>query len=182
MTHYFQSPPDKERLYLDVIQNKTLTCRFRYTVSRQTHSKEVPGTLSEEQSHIITKDDPIRADLSAMLNSTSTEPVMLPLLFPKFVKVRTGNMKPAYQLTAGTVNDDDPKNYRNLSLKLHSNADGLVGTNATSLWWEVNEECDDRLYKNVISKLPYSDCNQLVMYLFNDKIFPQGISSVAAGG
>lgn len=161
---------------LDIEQNKPLTTRFRYTVSRKTHSKEVPGVLSEEKSRVIKPDDPIRNDLSKLLQTNDTSAAELVNMLPKFVKVKTSDMKPIHQLTKYADRDDDELNYRNLSIRLYT-------TNATATWWEVREECKDEMYDKVIKTLPHgADCTSLVMYLFNDKIFPQSLSSVAAGG
>lgn len=179
-----QSPPDRERLITDIEQNITLTTRFRYTVSRKTHSKEVPGILSEEKSRVIKPDDPVRSDLLKLLNnngstlnnnnSTSAE---LAFMFPKFIKVKTNDMKPIHQLTKTAYNDENDLNYRNISIRLHTTTD------STSTWWEVKEKCGDPMYIDIIRKLPHGEnCTSLVMYLFNDKIFPQSLSSVAAGG
>lgn len=161
---------------MDLEQNKTLTTRFRYTVSRKTHSKEVPGILSEEKSIVIKSEDPARNELIKLLNSNSSNPAELTNIFPKFIKVKTNDMKTIHQLTKTAGSDDDDLNYRNVSINLHT-------LNLTSTWWEVKEECNDPMYNDIIKLLPHgADCSSLVMYLFNDKIFPQSLSSVAAGG
>lgn len=171
-----QSPPDRERLILDIEQNKTLTTRFRYTVSRKTHSKEVPGVLSDERYTSIKPEDPIRKDLANLLNENTSNPALLANMLPKFIKVKTNDIRPIHQLTKAATADEDNLNYRNISIRLYT-------INQTSTWWEVIEECNDPMYNDVIKKLPHgADCNSLVMYLFNDKIFPQSLSSVAAGG
>jgi len=65
--------------------------------------------------------------------------------------------------------------YRNISLRMH--------TSNTATWWEVLEICNDSLYKNLFEKLPHADCtNNLVLYTFSDKLFPETLSIFTAGG
>uniref|UniRef100_A0A336KKX9 CSON012824 protein n=1 Tax=Culicoides sonorensis TaxID=179676 RepID=A0A336KKX9_CULSO len=174
------SPPDKDRLIEDINGTSIITVRFRYTISRITHSKEVPGVLSEEKQYDIKPEDTeIRQGLSKMLNQSDTNvSVVFPFLFPKFVKVKTSDMKTVHQLTTGAYFDNDDISFRNISIKLYQNSvNGSIQT-----WWAVNEVTDDKFYIQTISQLPYAKKDALVVYLFNDKIFPQTLSSVAAGG
>lgn len=174
------SPPDKQRLIDDINGTSIITVRFRYTVSRITHSKEVPGVLSEEKQYDIKPEDhEIREGLSKMLNQSNSDVnVTFPFLFPKFVKVKTSDMKTVHQLTPGAFNDNEDLTFRNITIKIFQNdANGTVQT-----WWAVNEVTTDKFYDSFISKLPYAKSDALVVYLFNDKIFPQTLSSVAAGG
>lgn len=175
------SPPDKQRLIGDITGNSTLVVRFRFTVSRVSHSKEVPSVLSEEKQYEIKEDREIRDALTKMLTQNNTKNelnVTLPFLFPKFVKVKTSDMKTVHQLTKGSDSDNADVTFRNLTIKLFQS----MTNGSMQQWWEVKEFTDDTFYQNTISKLPYADKDELVMYLFNDKIFPQTLSSVAAGG
>lgn len=49
-------------------------------------------------------------------------------------------------------------------------------------WWEIREECDDENYVNILKKLPYADCNSIIIYAFNDKVFPATLNIITAGG
>ncbi|XP_035777482.1 piezo-type mechanosensitive ion channel component-like isoform X16 [Anopheles albimanus] len=174
------SPPDRERLLNDLKSNVTLTCRFRYTISRRSHSKENPGIVSEEQGYEMGPGSD-RDALIKLLTEDSTDVVMLPNLMPKFLRVQnSGTVRPIHQLIKNVNSDTDIGNYRNLKLRLFRSGDN----SATMFqWWETREDCSDTLYEKYLSRLPYADCaNYLVMYMFNDKIFPSTISSIAAGG
>lgn len=48
------------------------------------------GTISAEPSYDLTETDPARQGLIRMLEGNSTNPVKLPHLFPKFLKVIIG--------------------------------------------------------------------------------------------
>ncbi|ETN60225.1 hypothetical protein AND_008154 [Anopheles darlingi] len=174
------SPPDRERLLNDLKSNVTLTCRFRYTISRQSHSKENPGVVSEERGYEMGP-GPDRDALIKLLTEDTNDVVVLPNLMPKFLRVQnSGTVRPIHQLIKNVDSDTDDGNYRNLKIRLLRSSD----TNAMMFqWWETREECTDTLYEKYLSRLPYADCaNYLVMYMFNDKIFPSTISSIAAGG
>lgn len=78
------------------------------------------------------------------------------------------------------LGDLEVANNRNLSLKLFHAA---TSVGDSQMWWEVKEECNDTLYRNVLANIPYADCNSnLVFYTFNDKIFPSTLSWLTAGG
>ncbi|XP_065092008.1 piezo-type mechanosensitive ion channel component isoform X11 [Ochlerotatus camptorhynchus] len=174
------SPPDRARLLNDLNTTATLTCRFRYTISRKSHSKENPGIVSEEKAYELGPNDPVRPVLVQMLSTDSNISVTLPYMMPKFLKVKnSGNVRPIHQLIKQANTDDSEENYRNITLRLFQ-----THTNNTIplFWWEVKENCSDPSYAT-FANMPYADCiSHLVMYMFNDKIFPSTISSIAAGG
>lgn len=83
-----------------------------------------------------------------------------------------GDLKPIPQLSSG-----EPEHYRNISLKMHKSP------NAADMFWEVLEDCSDKFYKELLSKLPFADCtNNLVLYTLSDKLFPATLSWLTAGG
>uniref|UniRef100_A0AAG5DE22 Piezo-type mechanosensitive ion channel component n=1 Tax=Anopheles atroparvus TaxID=41427 RepID=A0AAG5DE22_ANOAO len=169
------SPPDRQRLIDDLKAGTNLTCRFRYHVGRVSNSKETPGTVSAEQEYELGS-GPARTALIAMLDSNDLSvEATLPYLMPKFLRVQnSGSVKPIPQLVKTANTDMDLENFRNLTLRIR-------GENSLS-WWEVREDYNDTLYEKYFSRLPYADRDYLVIYTFNDKIFPSTISSIAAGG
>uniref|UniRef100_A0A182NU57 Piezo-type mechanosensitive ion channel component n=1 Tax=Anopheles dirus TaxID=7168 RepID=A0A182NU57_9DIPT len=175
------SPPDQKRLLNDLMNNVTLTCRFRYTISRLTNSKENPGVISDERTYQL-EDGPAR---QALINSLSRkdspdiEMAMLMNIMPKFLRVQnSGSIRPVHQLVKTADGDEADENFRNMQLRQL-----YMDTTSNTSWWEVREDCSDTLYEKYFSRLPFADCtNFLVIYMFNDKIFPSTISSIAAGG
>lgn len=72
----------------------------------------------------------------------------------------------------------EAKSYRNVTIN-------LLHTNTTdwSEWWTVHEECDDYNYKTFLNYVPYKDCaNSLILYTFNDKVFPPTLDWITGGG
>ncbi|KAG5675805.1 hypothetical protein PVAND_005679 [Polypedilum vanderplanki] len=180
------SPPDKERLLEDLYENRTLTSRFKYFIKRKSHSKENPGSADDEHTFDFKGNDTIGLQLRKMLE-TSTGNVTMPFMMPKFLKVKnSGLLRPAHQLiiTKSTnepdlEDDDDKRNFRNLTLRIYQGA----SESSVQFWWEVTESCNEVYYTDTAGNDLYADCkNYIMMYTFNDKIFPSTISSIAAGG
>uniref|UniRef100_A0A182VUH8 Piezo-type mechanosensitive ion channel component n=1 Tax=Anopheles minimus TaxID=112268 RepID=A0A182VUH8_9DIPT len=171
------SPPDRARLLNDLMNNVTLTCRFRYTISRMTNSKENPGVISEERTYQL-EDGPARQALINSLTREKDDTAVLMNIMPKFLRVQnSGSIRPVHQLVKTADNDEAEENYRNMQIR----QEYMDKSNVS--WWEATEDCSDTLYEKYFSRLPFADCaNYLVIYMFNDKIFPSTISSIAAGG
>lgn len=171
------SPPDLDRLKDDLINNVTLTVRYKYSVSRTSFSEKMAETVDGDRKIDLSPES--RAGLIAMLNrDPNVKRIQLSFLFPKFLKVKNlGELKPAQQLYnwPTAVADEATKYYRNLTLILYANAEAK--------WWEVLEDCNDEFYKKTLSQLPYADCNSSsVVYTFSDKLFPATLSWLTAGG
>lgn len=72
------------------------------------------------------------------------------------------------------LNRGDISPYRNVTMSLQ---------NSGSLyWWELKEECNDSAYETVLRNLPYASCDNLVIYTFNDKSFPEGLNIISGKG
>lgn len=66
--------------------------------------------------------------------------------------------------------------HRNLTLRMHRNK-------RSDMYWETLEACDDPFYINTLGKLPFADCtNKLILYTVSDKLFPETLSWLTAGG
>lgn len=66
--------------------------------------------------------------------------------------------------------------HRNLSLRMQRN-------NRSDMYWETLEACDDPYYTSTLGKLPFANCtSKLVLYTVSDKLFPETLSWLTAGG
>jgi len=169
----------------EVESNNTVVLRLQYEISHKTNSKEEQPILRgdvelELKPYINDEINPIRADILKMLNRGNADPVLLLYIMPKFIKVTNrGTLTVVEQLM-----DNDPKidnirqkKYRSLSLNLSRDINS-----EKDVWWEVKEDCSDLNYATYLSKLPYEDCSSLIIYTFNDKIFPSTLSFLSGGG
>lgn len=76
-----------------------MTCRFKYTITRVSNSKENPPIITTEKSYELLSNNVVRLQLTEMLEGNKSMTVALPTLFPKFLKVKnSGSLKPAHQL------------------------------------------------------------------------------------
>ncbi|CAH2240609.1 jg21081 [Pararge aegeria aegeria] len=157
-----------------------------YQMSAQSHNIDVnnaqnPPTIDNNRevpldSFIEGKPNPERKTLLEMLTNTapSTAWLNVKLLFPKFVKVfNKGATKPAYQLMPpiGANEPDDARYYRDVQLRLEREG----GT----MYWRVREACQSM---DPLASIPMNDCDMLVMYTFNDKLFPETLNFISGGG
>ncbi|XP_055712299.1 piezo-type mechanosensitive ion channel component isoform X3 [Phlebotomus papatasi] len=168
------SPPDLQRMREDIESQDTLKIVFRYTVSRITYSKENPGVITDETSYDLTYGDPIRQVLSGMLSNQTAGNVSIPHLLPKFLKVKNnGVLKPIPPLIPSDY--EETAGFRNITLKLFE-ADNVR-------WWELKEDCTDSLYTDILKDIPGANCDKaIVIYTFNDKLFPPTLSYLTGGG
>lgn len=177
------SPPDKDRLLKDLKENKTLTSRFFFKVSRESNVKEVSGIQEAEHEFDFMGNDTIGRQLIKMLESKDAQlNVTMPFMMPKFLKVKNNGLVPPHQLIKGASDDESKANYRNLTLKLHETV--LNEANQQYLyWWEALENCNEFYYRGVGENFLYANCkDHITMYMFCDKIFPATLNSIAAGG
>lgn len=169
------TPPDKEMLLNDLVGNQSLTCRFTYSFTRTPPTKGGIGTVSSEIIHELGTEFLGREAMIMMLQGkeTSNDAVIIPNIFPKFIKVQnTGDITVVSELMP------DDEDYRSLEIKLHANNDTTYGA-----YWEIQETYNDTYFKNILSHLPYSSSKSgVVMYTFNDKKFPSTFSFLTAGG
>ncbi|CAH1125150.1 unnamed protein product [Ceutorhynchus assimilis] len=110
---------------------------------------------------------------------TDTQTVVrLPLLFPKFLLIKKDSLPeslplmedPNKELQGFDQKDNkemlpDPRRMRNLLVRLNAN---------DSKWWQMREECsiNDDNYLYYLKDLVLNDCDEIVLYVFNEKVLP----------
>lgn len=159
---------DKENLLDELREGQTTAISFGYAIYRKQPSPDVSGKAEIEKRIRIRGSEEIGLQLIKALEDPS-ESVTIPYLFPKFLKVKNDDsLFPARELTDGAKRDQDEINFQNLTMRLSED-----GT------WTVQESCNENFPEGFL----YDDCDKhITMYLFCDRIFPNAISSLAAGG
>ncbi|XP_052747026.1 piezo-type mechanosensitive ion channel component [Bicyclus anynana] len=175
------SPPELARLEQEAMSNASLSVKFNYVITHPSNNAQNPPTIDSNREVLLPafigdKPNPDRRTLLEMLTNTAPPDAWLnvKLLFPKFVKVfNKGSTKPAYQLMPpiGANEPDDARYYRDVQMRLER--DG--GT----MYWRVREAC---VTKDPLASIPLNDCSMLVMYTFNDKLFPETLNFISGGG
>ncbi|XP_043514793.1 piezo-type mechanosensitive ion channel component isoform X5 [Frieseomelitta varia] len=189
------SPPDLERLITELEDNSTtVVVHVEWTVSRKTDAKDATGITTKVRDIKLppyenNEFNPVRRTLADMLSSNESTvhngTIMLQHAFPKFLKVtgRTINLVPQLMRMPRWLDDDVEEEdhnylYRNISLHLSTDADCC----ARQKWWIVKEVCNDTLYDQLLKRVPLNNCKYIMMFLFNDKTFPEGLSFISGFG
>ncbi|XP_072936933.1 piezo-type mechanosensitive ion channel component isoform X3 [Epargyreus clarus] len=174
------SPPELDRLEREALSNSSLSVKFTYVITHPSNNAQNPPTIEDNREVPLAAfaggtRNPERETLLQLLAGTAPPDTWLNVktLFPKFVKVfNKGTTKPAYQLMPPVLNDDDDaRYYRNVQLRLER--DGNV------MYWRVREACEQR---DPLASIPMNNCDMLVMYTFNDKLFPETLNFISGGG
>ncbi|XP_018376709.1 PREDICTED: piezo-type mechanosensitive ion channel component isoform X2 [Trachymyrmex cornetzi] len=183
------SPPDKERLIAELASNTTtITVHVEWAVSRKTDIKDASGiTVTDHNitlpAYVNGEFNPVRQTLVDMLSKdpgATNATVILQSAFPKFLKVTartisvvTQLMKPLRLLDQSDT--DDKYLYRNMSIRLSTD----MTCCDHKQWWIVREACTS---SDFFSQIPLNDCNYIMMFLFNDKAFPESLSFISGFG
>ncbi|XP_043673451.1 piezo-type mechanosensitive ion channel component isoform X7 [Vespula pensylvanica] len=186
------SPPDKTRLIKELDSSADVVVHIEWTVSRTTNVKDLSGITTSHHNVVLLPTDPTRRILADMLTvnelSPSNSTIIIPYSFPKFLKVTSKTTDVVRQLmklpSSQSLNEEDVDTsnekhlYRNISLQLSIDRDCC----AHQQWWVIQEVCDDRFYLELLQNIPLNDCKEVTMFLFNDKVFPEGLSFISGFG
>ncbi|CAB3230721.1 unnamed protein product [Arctia plantaginis] len=174
------SPPELERLKREAKSNATLMVKFTYVITHPTNAVPNPPTIEDHrevplEAYIDGKRNPERETLQNLLAGPTTDLWLnVKYLFPKFVKVfNKGTTKPASQLMPRVSDNDseDSRLFRDVQLRLEN-----FGHNS---YWRVRESCS---FRDPLIPIPLNNCNMLVMYTFNDKLFPETLNFISGSG
>ncbi|XP_076644282.1 piezo type mechanosensitive ion channel component isoform X4 [Halictus rubicundus] len=189
------SPPDLQRLKTELEDNSTtVVIHVEWTVSRKTYAKdarEVTTKLRDIQlpPYVNGEFNPVRLKLAEILSSDDSTPhngtITLPNAFPKFLKVTsiTTDVVPQLMKLRKPPEEEEPEpdnSYLFRSINLHLSTDAACC--ARQKWWVVREVCTDDLYNQRLKFVPLNSCSYIMMFLFNDKTFPEELSFISGFG
>ncbi|KYM80686.1 Protein PIEZO1 [Atta colombica] len=184
------SPPDKKRLIEELISNTTtISIHVEWAVSRKTDIKDASGiTVTDHNitlpAYVNGEFNPVRQTLVDMLSKdpgATNATVILQNAFPKFLKVTARSISVVTQLMEplrlllGQSDTDNRYLYRNMSIRLSTD----MTCCDHKQWWIVREVCTG---SDFFSQIPLNDCNYIMMFLFNDKVFPESLSFISGFG
>ncbi|XP_052758554.1 piezo-type mechanosensitive ion channel component [Galleria mellonella] len=176
------SPPELDRLEREAMSNASLLVKFTYVITHPTNAVPNPPTIEDHRevaldAFVNNKPNPQREILLKLLSGKAESDSWLHVkkLFPKFVKVfNKGTAKAAYQLMPEVPDDtdEDARLFRDVQLRLERDGNGM--------YWRVREYCKPG--QDSLSSIPMNNCNMLVMYTFNDKLFPETLNFISGSG
>ncbi|CAG4944089.1 unnamed protein product [Colias eurytheme] len=174
------SPPELDRLEREALSNASLSVKFTYVITHLSNNPQNPPTIENNRevpldAFINGKRNPERDTLLNLLAGTARPDDWLNVkhVFPKFVKVfNKGTTKAAFQLMPPDPDgNDESRSYRDVKLRLERDRN--------SSYWRVHESCEER---DPLAPIPMNNCDMLVMYTFNDKLFPETLNFISGGG
>ncbi|KAL7286394.1 hypothetical protein TKK_0019346 [Trichogramma kaykai] len=186
------SPPDKDRLKTELASNYTVTIHVELTIVRRPPSKEMSGVTTFVKDFFLEPYvngtfNPSRVELFKALNGTGSD-VKLKNILPMFFKVTTRGVTIVPQLMRPLVDvrtraNLEAENSASNDLYLYRDIVLLVENNSLNQqWFSVSEPCNDTIYNSTLNEIPLNDCSYIMMYFFNDKMFPEGLSFISGLG
>ncbi|XP_055358353.1 piezo-type mechanosensitive ion channel component 1 isoform X3 [Betta splendens] len=160
------SPPSRQEVIKELLGSPVdLTLRLSWTFQRDLGKGGTVEHTFDKHSINLEPENPVRADLASLLIGNRTEPVLIPNLFPNYIRAPNGaEAKPVGQLFKG-----NEKGYLNITLSLMS--DGPLNSSRNQEWWDI-----------AIAGCSSNSCEVLPMVIFNDKVSPPSLGFLAGYG
>ncbi|XP_035800616.2 piezo-type mechanosensitive ion channel component 1 isoform X2 [Amphiprion ocellaris] len=160
------SPPSRQEVIKELLGSPVdLTLRLAWTFQRDLGKGGTVEHTFDKHSIDLEPGNPVRAEMASLLVGNRTEPVLVPHMFPNYIRAPNGaEAKPVSQLYKG--NEDD---YLNITLSLKS--DRSLNSSGNQEWWDI-----------AIASCRPSSCGVLPMVIFNDKVSPPSLGFLAGYG
>ncbi|XP_053730255.1 piezo-type mechanosensitive ion channel component 1 [Synchiropus splendidus] len=158
------SPPSRQEVVKELLSSPVdLTLRLAWTFQRDLGKGGTVEHTFDKHSIDLEPGNPVRADLASLLVGNSTKPVLVPHLFPNYIRAPNGaEARPVSQL----LNGED--RFLNLTLSLMS--ERSLNAAGNQEWWDIAiAGCS-------------SSCDVLPMVVFNDKVSPPSLGFLAGYG
>ncbi|XP_029962928.1 piezo-type mechanosensitive ion channel component 1 isoform X3 [Salarias fasciatus] len=159
------SPPSRQEVVKELLGSPVdLTLRLAWTFQRDLGKGGTVEHTFDKHSIDLEPGNPVRADLASLLVGNRTEPVLVPHMFPNYIRAPNGaEAKPVSQLYK-----EDEADYMNLTLSLTS--DRSLNGSGDREWWDI----------------AVAGCQSargvLPMVIFNDKVSPPSLGFLAGYG
>uniref|UniRef100_A0A3Q1FWF1 Piezo-type mechanosensitive ion channel component 1-like n=1 Tax=Acanthochromis polyacanthus TaxID=80966 RepID=A0A3Q1FWF1_9TELE len=149
------SPPSRQEVIKELLGSPVdLTLRLAWTFQRDLGKGGTVEHTFDKHSIDLEPGNPVRAEMASLLVGNRTEPVLVPHMFPNYIRAPNGaEAKPVSQLYEGQNDEDD---YLNITLSLKS--DRSLSSSGNQEWWDI-----------AIASCGSSSCGVLPMVIFNDK-------------
>ncbi|CAL1577738.1 unnamed protein product [Knipowitschia caucasica] len=160
------SPPSRQELIKELLESQVdLTLRLAWTFQRDLGKGGTVEHTFDKHSIDLEPGSLVRSDLASLLVGNRTKPVLVPHMFPNYIRAPNGaEAKPVSQLF-----EEGEKGYMNITLSLMS--DKSLKASGTQEWWDI-----------AIADCPPPSCGVLPMVVFNDKVSPPSLGFLAGYG
>ncbi|XP_067256339.1 piezo-type mechanosensitive ion channel component 1 isoform X2 [Chanodichthys erythropterus] len=159
------SPPSRQELIKELLGSAgDMTLRLDWNFQRDLGKGGTVEHTFDRHSISLARENPVRADLASLLLGNRKDPVLVPHMFPNYIRAPNGaEAKPVSQLYNG-----GEEGYQDVTLSLMREAS--VNTTGAQEWWDISiADCRD-------------SCDVLPMVIFNDKVSPPSLGFLAGYG
>ncbi|KAK7169702.1 hypothetical protein R3I94_000061 [Phoxinus phoxinus] len=159
------SPPSRHELIKELRDSTgDMTLRLDWILQRDLGKGGTVEHTFDRHSISLAQENPVRADLASLLLGNRKEPVLVPHMFPNYIRAPNGaEAKPVSQLYEG-----GEEGYQNVTLSLSREAS--VNITGAQEWWDISiAGCRE-------------SCDVLPMVIFNDKVSPPSLGFLAGYG
>ncbi|KAM9069090.1 piezo-type mechanosensitive ion channel component 1 isoform X2 [Sarcophilus harrisii] len=157
------SPPSREQMKKELYNGTSdITLRFTWNFQRDLAKGGTVEYTNDKHTMDLSPNSTERRQLAGLLEGTTTKPVVIPHLFPRYIRAPNGpEANPVKQLQP-----EEEKDYLGVNLSLQQSWE-----RGTSLeWWVITlQDCQP-------------DCNILPMVIFSDKVSPPSLGFLAGYG
>ncbi|XP_068597023.1 piezo-type mechanosensitive ion channel component 1 [Brachionichthys hirsutus] len=160
------SPPSRQEVIKELLGSPVdLTLRLAWNFQRDLGKGGTVEHTYDKHSIDLEPGSPVRADLASLLIGNHSGPVLVPNMFPNYIRAPNGaEAKPVSQL-----HRDNDDGFLNITLSLMS--DRSVNGSGNQEWWDI-----------AIAGCAPSSCGVLPMVIFNDKVSPPSLGFLAGYG
>ncbi|XP_066205386.1 piezo-type mechanosensitive ion channel component 1 isoform X1 [Saccopteryx leptura] len=160
------SPPSRAQMKRELYNGTAdITLRFTWNFQRDLAKGGTVEYTNEKHTLDLAPNSTERRQLASLLEGTSDQSVVIPNLFPKYIRAPNGpEANPVKQLQPNEEAD-----YLSVRIQLRREP---VGSGAAGFleWWVIElQDCK-------------ADCNLLPMVIFNDKVSPPSLGFLAGYG
>ncbi|XP_059941394.1 piezo-type mechanosensitive ion channel component 1 isoform X3 [Mesoplodon densirostris] len=160
------SPPSRAQMKRELYNGTAeITLRFTWNFQRDLAKGGTVEYTNEKHTLGLAPNSTARRQLASLLEGTSDQSVVIPHLFPKYIRAPNGpEANPVKQLQPNEEDD-----YLGVRIQLRRER---VGTGAAGFleWWVIElQDCQ-------------ADCNLLPMVIFSDKVSPPSLGFLAGYG
>lgn len=159
------SPPSRQELIKELTGSAgDMTLRLDWNFQRDLGKGGTVEHTFDKHTISLARGNPERAELAELLLGNRTEPVLIPHMFPNYIRAPTGaEAKPVTQLY-----DGGEDGYQDVTLSLMR--DASLNGSGTPEWWDISiAYCRE-------------SCDVLPMIIFSDKVSPPSLGFLAGYG
>ncbi|KAK5645923.1 hypothetical protein RI129_004387 [Pyrocoelia pectoralis] len=169
------SPSDRLRMIAELNASYPIRLSLRYFVSHKSNAKEDSGSITGEVVATLIDTHTHKALLNMLIQEDDRAPVVLKYMVPQFIKITSKGAATPISHLMKVVTDSRDATFRHILVQHRK------GSQMTE-WWRLAEVANDTNYYKILQHIPHYEAGAILIYSFNDKLFPQTLNLITTGG